>query len=245
MLSRHFQVKVVSFLSKVPFLQHTFTAIYRLIFRSKVEELRAKSFMSKAENILRDFSQCMDETNHFYTLAFGSMLGAIREHGFIKHDADIDVYMWCEDYNQKLIQDLKTYGFSFAHGYTVDSGLNGREVTLVKDGIGIDIFFIYPAVDLLPYCCDFIPQDDCQNPLIAMKKYGGVITRRLEMPFVKERRLVDFESLQLYVPKNAETLLEYRYGKDYMIPNAKWNIHGHDNHIVKWEGKLGIREDQK
>ena len=72
-----------------------------------------------------------------------------------------------------------------------------------------------------------------------MKAHGGLIARRLELPIYKERVLVEFEGLKLYVPKNYDEILKFRYGSDYMTPNPNWTIKSYDNHIVIWEGKIG------
>lgn len=239
MISRNVQNKIVFRLRKFPIIQSVLTKIYHAFFRSFVEAARAKYFLRNSMDVLKDFVTCMDNNQHFYTLAFGSMLGAVREKGFIKHDTDIDVYMWIEDYSESVKNDLESVGFKLAHCFSVEDGLSGQELTFEKNGVWIDIFFIYPAINEYPYCCDFITQEDCQNYEIAMKTYGCVIARRLEMPFIKERIKTKFESIDMYVPKNADELLRFRYGDDYMTPNPNWNIRSFDKHIVVWSDKFG------
>lgn len=59
----------------------------------KTEELR----------VLVEFRDFCDMHHLKYSLAFGTLLGAVRHHGFIPWDDDIDVMMLREDY-EKLIQ---------------------------------------------------------------------------------------------------------------------------------------------
>lgn len=197
-------------------------------------------FQKNALRVLDQFDQALNEGGFFYTLAFGTLLGAIREKGFIRHDVDIDVFMWIEDYSQDLHHCLYNHGFQLLHSFEVDDGMSGREETYIFEGITIDVFFIYPAIDKYSYCCDFLAFPDTATFPQSMKKHGGLIARRIEMPFCKERIKAPFEDRYFYVPKNAEELLKFRYGKDYLIPNPNWDIKSCDNHIITWDGKLGI-----
>ena len=54
-------------------------------------------------DILKAFKKVCDANNLRFYLAFGTCLGAIRHHGFIPWDDDIDVFMRLEDIN-KLVQ---------------------------------------------------------------------------------------------------------------------------------------------
>lgn len=59
----------------------------------------SKSIMVK---ILESIDKCCSENNIKYSLCWGTMIGAIRHHGFIPWDDDIDVMMSREDYNRFL-----------------------------------------------------------------------------------------------------------------------------------------------
>ena len=122
-------------------------------YQSFYKKKRNALFRKNGLNVLKTFDACMTKNNIPYTLAFGSMLGAVREHGFIKHDLDMDVAIWAEDYTPELREQLASFGFSLVHEMTVDDGQSGREETYELEGVQIDVFFIYPAVDVYPYCC--------------------------------------------------------------------------------------------
>ena len=64
----------------------------------RIEELR-----SVEQGILDVFSNICDTNDLKYSLAYGTLLGAVRHHGFIPWDDDIDVMMPREDYD-KLIE---------------------------------------------------------------------------------------------------------------------------------------------
>ncbi|MDP8052200.1 LicD family protein [Pasteurella atlantica] len=113
-----------------------------------------------ALDILKYFDMVCRENNITYSLAGGTLIGAIRHNGFIPWDDDIDVYM-CRDEYQKFVDiwqsqnDHKQYSISLAED--IEGQFCGEmtkifdENTLLvdpkgrKSGIFIDIF-IYDAV---------------------------------------------------------------------------------------------------
>lgn len=53
-------------------------------------------------NILKSIDKCCRENNIKYSLCWGTMIGAIRHHGFIPWDDDIDLMMSRDEYNRFL-----------------------------------------------------------------------------------------------------------------------------------------------
>ena len=229
---------------QIKILRKLFGPLYRKFHHDNtielVDELRA-NFQQNGLKVLALFDQMMAENGYKYSLAFGTMLGAIREKGFIKHDADIDVFMWIEDYSPNFSKCLQQHGFSFYHTFSVDNDKFGKEDTIMHDGVQIDIFYIYPPIKgrKLPYCCDFIVHPDCLSREHSVRKHGGLLPRRLEIPMSSEVVRVPFESLNLPVLANAHEFLSIRYGKDYMIPNPNWSG-GNNPNIIPWKGKIAV-----
>ena len=60
-------------------------------------------------SILKDFHDMCEENCLQYCLAYGSMLGAVRHHGFIPWDDDVDVFMPVSD-----LKKLKSAAYEFA-----------------------------------------------------------------------------------------------------------------------------------
>lgn len=227
---------------KLRFLSPILKPVYHALFVNRINKKKNRVFNENAINVLTSFDECMKEYNHPYTLAFGTLLGAIREKGFIKHDLDIDTNMWSDDYSPSISEHLSKKGFKLKYLYLVEDGKFGREETYEKDGVSIDIFYLYPPVDEYPYCNDFYALPQYGGIETSMKKEGRIKTRRLELPIARERTYTPFEGLQLPVPINAKDVLEFRYGSDYMIPNPKWSGSAHYNnpHIVEWPEKKAV-----
>lgn len=231
-----FQNKLAEIANKaacIPGVKKVLKPIYYPI-KEYLKKRNNKLFKNNALSVISDFTSCLDKNNIPYTIAFGTLLGGIREKGFIKHDLDIDLAMWRDERPDNLPQILSEVGFKLAHTFSVEDGKLGLEETYTKNGVGIDIFYFYPAINEYPYCCDFLGYEGAVTHASSMKKHGRVLARRIEMPMNKERMIIDFESLKLYAPTNAHELLAFRYGPDYMIPNPEWGITSFDNHIIKW-----------
>ena len=229
---------------QIKILRKLFRPLYSMFHHDSTMELVDKlrtNFQQNGLRVLALFDQMLTENGYKYSLAFGTMLGAVREKGFIKHDADIDVFMWIEDYTPRFIECLQQYGFSFSHSFSVDNDKLGKEDTIMYDGVQIDIFYIYPPIPgrELSYCCDFIVFPDCLSRNHSVRKYGGLLPRRLEIPMSHDVVRVPFESLSLPILANAHEFLSYRYGKDYMIPNPSWSS-GDNPSIIPWENKVAI-----
>lgn len=198
-------------------------------------------FCKNSLSVLETFDKCMTENNIDYTLAFGTMLGAVREHGFIKHDFDIDVAMWIDQYSQRFKDCMTEYGFTLKHELSVDDGKSGLELTYVYNDVDIDIFFIYPAIDEYPYCCDFLAVPGSASFSHSMERFGMLRTRRLQLPWKREFVRVPFLHLNLPISSNADEILSFRYGEDYMTPNPKWSYCKCENkYTTEWMGKKGI-----
>ena len=110
-------------------------------------------------SILKEIDRVCKKNNIEYCLAYGSCLGAIRHHGFIPWDDDIDIYMMIDDYIRFLdlqsefpdnlfIQTYKTdpdYGLLI--GRVRDSKttmIETSEVNLdINHGVFVDVYPLY------------------------------------------------------------------------------------------------------
>lgn len=208
--------------AKIP-LAKTLLKPFYYAYKERLKRKRNRAYKEHALETLADFDECMKRNGFEYTLIFGSMLGAVREHGFIEHDLDIDVAMWKEDYTDGVQKSLEDSGFKLSHRHLIDDGQSAREETYVKNGVSIDLYCIYPPMDDYPYICSkWSPVADAVTKQDSMKKYGYIIGKRLEMPIKKSIIRVPFESITLPITDNAEEVLAFYYGDDYMNPKPEW-----------------------
>lgn len=212
---------------------------YDLLYYNRQQKKYREHFVAHRLDVLKEFVDCMDAHDRPYVMFAGSMLGAIREHGFIKHDLDIDTGMWIDDFCPEVINELADAGFRVLHTFSIDNDRLGKELTFehLRTGIHIDIFFFYPPFDKLPYFCDFIQEE-------GMKVHQRM-PRRIELPFVKGRRKVPFETIEVYVPANAEELCALRYGPDFMTPNPNWNWKRAKDSTIEWREMIPLTTHQR
>ncbi len=201
------------------------------------------NLMKNGIEALTMFDKCLSDNGYLYSLGAGTLLGAIREKGFIKHDEDIDIFMWIEDYSLELINLLKSSGFYLRHSYSIENDSWGREDSFVYKGVQVDIFYIYPALDQYSYFTDYLLFPDSNSREMSISTHGGLMPRRIQIPILKSIKRVQFETLMLPVTINADEVLTFRYGKDYIIPNAKWRAGDVNPMVTVWPEKVGIVKD--
>lgn len=208
------------------------------IYKSFSKQLRNIRFRIFGLRVMRDFDQLMVENGYHYSIFAGTLLGAVREGGPLKHDLDLDTIMFNKDYSPEIEKKLIEGGFRPVRRFLVDNGELAREETYIKHGVTIDIYYAYSDSDFETYQCDFLGFNGIDN-ITSMKLYGYVGVRRLELPISYEVKRIPFGNITVNALVNSEEWLKARYGKDYMIPNPHFHDKGDNPHIFEWQGVKG------
>lgn len=127
-------------------------------------------------DILKKFDKICKENNLEYSLAYGTMIGAVRHKGFIPWDDDIDVYMKREDYERLLSlrynddnYEIKCYRYSddyyYLYSKMIDKSTYLEESWRAEKNMGvyIDIF----PIDYVNFSTD---GEALENEKNALKK---------------------------------------------------------------------------
>lgn len=182
----------------------------------KLTDNQRKEIQKKALKILVEFDKICKENNLKYTLAAGTMIGAVRHKGFIPWDDDIDVYMLREDFNKlrqiapyKLPMNLfyQSHQTDPEYYYLFDKiRLNGtvfKEKVLSNHNINHGIF-----IDIFPI--DLMPGNKVKNDLqyfkyriyrsILMAKYLNLDARNVKKRIIAKTiqnifKYIDMDSL--------------------------------------------------
>lgn len=189
-------------------------------YRRHRTKVRNKNFLTKGMKVLTHLDNVLKANNVKYSAVFGTLLGAIREKGFIKHDLDIDMAVWYDEVGDSLHDILTQNGFTFYRRIEVDGGKWGREETYYYDGVSIDFFYFYMDENQkMPYTTVYVMFPGYDNNVIAIREKGGMMPIQLFLPLSRQTVYTDFHSIQVPVTDNAIEFIEARYGKSWRIPD--------------------------
>lgn len=129
---------------------------FSYVDRKGYTELSNTEIRETQIELLRYFKKVCEENNIWYSLAYGTLLGAVRHKGYIPWDDDIDVYILIDDIKKfERVADNEKYQFIYSKngpvnfinmGFLVDTTTvfdYNLFIPQLTTGITIDIFFIY------------------------------------------------------------------------------------------------------
>lgn len=151
-------------------------------------------------------------------LMYGSMLGAVREHGFIPHDEDIDLFFLQENKQRVIdtIPDLMREGFEVVRYDRCDL------LSVMRKGEYIDFYFFYK---------------DEQEPQYR-KCSGGVELAR----FLEETIEIDFLGINVIIPKDYEGYLLCHFGPNWRTPIVQKNYNVSFLERIKFAFKFWLKD---
>ena len=140
-------------------------------------------------------------TEHEITMIpmFGTLLGAIREHGFIKNDGDIDVVIYAKDREKAfaLRDELAKYNINL-------------------------YCYVLPWIFTFEYkgiTCDVYPLYESAWPWT--RKYNLLLEKYIHKKYFASTESYELFGETFHVPANPERVLTYLYGDDWRIPQSK------------------------
>jgi hypothetical protein len=161
------------------------------------------SLRINGEIFLRDFTEACDEAGLSPFLMWGTLLGCVREGGFLKHDRDIDIGILARDWPKRnsLIEAMRRrgYGLDFERNYKVR--FIGRDLLGHLD---VDVFFPWEGKMVCFLDHHEIGKHGAWFPLDAFDNFRSLI----------------FSGTHVLIPDPPERVLETAYG-DWRTPVKK------------------------
>lgn len=149
----------------------------------------------QARNTIFLADKLLKEKGITYSLIYGTLLGAIREKGFISHDYDVDIFTSQQEDLLDAIPDF------YQKGLRLCRVVENRLYSFMTDnGAYIDIYIMKKAPIILNLWCYSL------NGNIVPKKY------------LSEFETIDFLGGKFKVPKEPERLIRFFYGKTWRTP---------------------------
>lgn len=151
---------------------------------------------STAKNNLLEFREVMKMYQVKFLLMHGTLLGAIREHGFIQFDIDIDTCTLDEEGLKEAIPELDKRGLKLCRyeEHVIYS--------FIRDGVYIDVYIVNPLQGLI-------------KPFYVRYLYK-IIPRK----YFRSTKKMEFLGEEFDIPNHSIQLLEFWYGKDWRIPKS-------------------------
>ncbi|XP_061149165.1 fukutin isoform X1 [Syngnathus typhle] len=107
----------------------------------------ALDFRSKAKSLLGVAAKTLGRLRIPFWISSGTCLGWFRQCGFITYSRDVDMGIFISDFRPDMVAAFLDAGLSLKHKFgKVEDSL---ELSFVKDGVKLDIFFFYQDGDLI------------------------------------------------------------------------------------------------
>ncbi len=193
-------------------------------YRDQAEAQKRESVHTYGLEALIKARESFQEIHREFWLDWGTLLGAVREKGFIGHDADVDLgtFFTGNDDALKLEQAMEKRGFQKLREFWMDG--NMIEETYLYKGVNLDVFYYYPGgVKEQMYC---FAAEEGEHRIYQPFDDHTVVTRLtvVRIPSVfTGTKMIDFKGEPFPIPENEDQYLQGYYGPTYMIKDQNWD----------------------
>ncbi len=228
---------LILFIEKNKFLANILRFIYRRTVLKYKHYQQNKIFLQNAPEIMTRIDTIFKELNIPYWLEYGTLLGAVREKNFIKHDLDIDLGLFLKDYSDENLNIFEKYGFKLIRRIIIDDAKYGLEESYAYKGVTIDLFYF--SKNKKGFYSHGFRNEYGKSWSKTIKDNGGLIVREIYFPYSGFDE-IDFLDRKYPIPKDTHSHLKAFYGDNYMIPNAQWNPYTMATNIHTIDNIIGV-----
>lgn len=219
-----------------------------------MKKLNSEEIKSELLNMLVVFDRFCKENQLRYYLVGGTLLGAIRHHGFIPWDDDIDVCMPRPDYEK-----MKNLRDRFPDGYRLDNYWHKEDAPYekllnlslpIKTGLLKDVEYLW--IDILP--TDGLPASEEETEKIYKKE--DTWRRILKMhQALYDKGKTKFGRMIKHAEKNVMRSIfttdrcishmnaiarTYDYQNSDYVGNITWGLYGKGERMLKSEFEVPV-----
>lgn len=169
---------------------------------------------AKLNNTLYTVSKLLNENNiDNWFVAYGTLLGIVRENSCIDKDDDIDII--CDKKNYNKVKDILKNKFTFHYDLGIGNSKNILKIRETEEFSSVD--FYMADIDKKGNFIDTWERQIWSNCYLNNK-------------LIKHK----FKDTFIYLPNNAETKLKNRYGDDWKIPKNVKKFWAYTNKPKNW-----------
>lgn len=198
--------------------------IYPLIqrnYRIVAIPIKRRRLQRHGADALRNVHAILTGCGVDYYADWGTLLGIIREGGFIRHDDDIDVTIVDSKTDpQALLNVLLDKRFEFIHVLRNEDRILEFSVSWKK--LSIDFFFRIPVgrpgkvgIADVYYDPDIKYETPDQNSYKIWLFDESIKTK-----------IVTFKGVEVRIPDKPDEMLEFEYGPEWRSPISNWSAEG-------------------
>ena len=177
--------------------------------------LKRWRFSLFAKHAIRIFASLAKENEWDYFITYGTLLGAYREHHFIKHDDDIDIAVNNKNLSISTIKKMCEVGFQLKGIFTTNDRAY-KHICFYYKGITFDLYG-FSRVDKKIVQFEPVAIDRNWDYSVNINKFGVAKTSFKD----EGMQSVIFEKAEVMIPTNTKDFLEGLYGKNFMTPIKK------------------------
>lgn len=182
---------------------------------------RRRMLRKYGRDVLKHLAEVIERNGIPAFAAYGTLLGFVRDAGFLQHDDDIDLGIlpgeWTPSRLLKLLLEEED-GFTFLFAFSYEGKVT--ELKLQYGNVPIDFFF-YEDDDEKFYAGSYHFFPDVKYPSPNANSAQRVCEPRIEK--LDKIRVFDID---FPVPANVEYVLEQLYG-NWQVPDTDWNDNKH------------------
>ena len=166
------------------------------------------------ENMLTYIAKISEENNIKIMPSYGTLLGLIRENQIIKHDYDVDLFLFEDDW--KKLKNIFSKDDEYKFEYNDILWHRTFHIISKKRNIKADFLILYEKRNTvnLDVFLSFSNSGPLDGSLDLRSPFRGKFKKNDILPL--ERKTTKYGDV--YFPKNPENLLVKWYGEDWKTP---------------------------
>lgn len=209
--------KIRKQLKKIKIILFLYILFCKLIDKYKTTKFvrnRSKNLQANGNDVLYKTCDIFNELGIKYFVAWGTLLGIVREQRLIKHDVDIDLGILdnVADVSARIRSEMEAKSFRKVRTFFYNDKIVAETYELNNVHVG---FFYYEQEGNSDYFCysfwDRVENSDEYHAYKHEQKING---------FQK----IIFNGQEICIPQEPEDLLSQLYGADWRIPNKNWEM---------------------